>query len=186
MMWPEGWRETTLRASGVPVTQFALDVLSAWRQSTPVIPQTLNPVGMPWKGTTYPSWLGTPYALFPGVTAFSDEFRRFTRTPRGNRVLHALISADSLSETWRAIADLPWPAAATETEYPAVLLDMLEQSYRDSVAGRPKGRRRTTGIVQAPADVHTAMRHQSRLLHYAASNMSDASKAIAHIMRGTA
>jgi hypothetical protein len=183
-MWPDAWRETTMRVSGIPVTQYGLDVLSAWRRSTPLIAQTYNPLGMPYRGTRYPGYLGTPYAVFPGITAFADEFKRFTHSAKGRDILHVLISGESLAQAWRAIHALGWPANATETDHPVVLLDMLEERYRSKMATRAVAQRRTTGIVQAPPETHAAIRQQARVLHHAANHINDASRAISYIVRG--
>lgn len=184
MKWPDGWRESTLRASGIPVTDWTLDVLSAWRKSTPVIPQTHNPLGMPARGTGHPAYLNTPYAAFSSPEAFRAAFKRFTASDAGRELYGALVNADSLSDAWRAIHGLPWPAKTTETDYPSALLDMLEDQYRAKLASRTKARRKTTGIVQASPDIHLAVRLQSRALHHAASTYSDAAQAIESIVRG--
>lgn len=182
--WPDGWRETVLRASRIPASQFALDVLSAWRRSTPLIPQTYNPLGMPSKGSRHPPYLGTAYALFPGITAFATAFQRFVTSSSGEGVLRILVAADSPSEAYRAIHALGWPATKTETDYPSAVLDMVEQSYRDSLASTQPAQRRTTGIAQAPPDVHAAVKQQAAVLHHAASHFTDTRKAIGFIVKG--
>lgn len=182
--WPDGWREHTLRASGIPVSQFALDMLSAWQRSTPVIPQTYNPVGMPAKGTSNVAYLSTPYALFNGIQDFATYFKRFLSTSQGSELLHVLIAGDSPSDMWRAVHALKWPGNKTETDYPSVILDMMEESYRKKVQSRTANRRTTTGIVQAPPETHHAMRQNALMLHHAASNISDTSAAIRYLLRG--
>lgn len=182
--WPSGWREATLRASGIPVTQFALDVLSAWQKSTPVVPATYNPVGMPAKGTSNVSYLGTPYALFSGVQSFTTAFAKFASTSKGTELTHALTAAQSLSDAYRAIHALGWPATATETDYPSALLDMLEDAYKAKMATRTPAKRKTAGLSKAPPDVHTAVRQQAAVLHTAATRFGDAGKAIGYIAKG--
>jgi hypothetical protein len=182
--WVSGWREATLRAAGIPISQFALDALAAWNKSTPVVPATYNPLGMPAKGTSNVSYLATPYALFTGIGAFTKAMSAFLSTSKGAELAHALNAAESLSDVYRAIHALGWPAAKTETDYPSALLDMLEASYRAKMATRTPANRKTSGIVQAPPAVHTAVRQQARVLHHAAINFSDASKAISHIVKG--
>jgi len=182
--WPSGWREATLRAAGIPVSQFALDVLAAWQRSTPVVPATYNPLGMPAKGTSNVNYLKTPYALFSGVGSFTKAFATFASSNKGAELLHALTAAESLSDVYRAIHALGWPANKTETDYPSALLDMLEANYRAKLATRTVATRTTSGIVQAPPSVHAAVRQQAAVLHHAATQFSDASKAIRHIVRG--
>lgn len=182
--WPQSWRELTLKNSRIPISQFALDVMSAWRKSTPLIPQTYNPLGMPARGSRYPAYLGTPYAMFPSITAFSNTFQRFITSNAGQELLHVLVSADSLTDAYRAIHALGWPATKTETDYPSALLDMVEQTYRDKLATRTVAKRRTTGVVQAPPDVHTAVKQQAASLHHAASHFTDARQAIGYIVKG--
>lgn len=182
--WPQGWREATLKASGITVTPFALDVLSAWRRSTPLVPVTYNPLGMPARGTSNVRYLGTAYALFPGITAFSAAMALFLASPRGAGVRHALEAAERHSDAWRAVHALGWPATATETDYPSALLDMVEQRYRDKLASRDTARRRTAGTQKAAPDVHEGARHQAVILHHAAANISDARQAIQFVLRG--
>lgn len=182
--WASGWREATLRASGVTVSQFALDVLSAWQKSTPVVPATNNPLGMPAKGTSNVPYLRTLYALFPGMGSFTAAMAAFLSTSKGAELRHALEAAESLSDAYRAIHALGWPANKTETDYPVVLLDMLEANYRAKLATRTAAKRQTSGIVSAPPAVHAAVRQQAIILHHAATQFSDASKAISHVVKG--
>jgi len=182
--WPTGWREATLRAAGIPKTQFALDVLAAWQQSTPTEPWTNNPLGMPASGSGYPAALQTPYAAFPSMQAFRDAFKRLIRTMRGRSVLDALLSAQSYSDAWREIHALNWSSNRTESEYPVKLMDMVSAAYTSKTQHKTRDIPTTTGTTHAPPDVHDAMRRQSHLLHHAATSFSNASDAIAHIMKG--
>lgn len=182
--WVSGWREATLRAAGIPVSQFALDVLTAWNRSTPVVPATYNPLGMPAKGTSNVSYLTTPYALFSGIGAFTTAMSKFLSTSKGAELAHALNAAESLSDAYRAIHALGWPATKTETDYPSALLDMLEEQYRAKMATRTPANRKTSGAVSAPPQVHAAVRQQARVLHTAATQFSDAAKAIGYIAKG--
>lgn len=182
--WPTGWREATLRASELPVTQFALDVLSAWRRSTNLPPASSNPLGMPAKGYGVPAYLTTAYGVFPGMPAFRKAFAGFLASNNGVELRHALELSEKYSDAWRAIHALKWPGNTLESEYPIVLLDMVEGEYRSKLQTREGKRRKTTGAVQAPADVHNAMRAQGRALHHAATTYSDARKAMAYIVKG--
>lgn len=183
--WPTGWREATLRASGIPVSQFALDVLSAWQQSTPTEAWTSNPLGMPARETGMPRALNTPYAVFTGMGAFIDTFKRFIKTKRGAGLLHTLISASRLSDAWREIHGLSWPANDTETDYPTVLLDMVEQTYRTKLMTKPAADRKSVGTALASPQVHEAVRLQGYALHDAAKHFNSGHEAIAAIIRRT-
>lgn len=178
----DGWRHEVLRAAGIAVTPHILDVLSAWRKSTPLFDQACNPLGMPARGSGYPAFLNTQYALFPGMTSFSAAFARFLGTTKGADLRQVMTGDDSLSVIWRAIHGLNWPASATETDYPAVLLDMVEQKYRSKLSRKTAAQRQTTGVVQEPPDVHDAVRRQAAALHHAASHISDTAEAVKYIM----
>ena len=181
--WQQSWRETTLRVSGVPKSEFALQVLSAWRRSTPVEPWTNNPLGMPAHGNNVPRALNTPYGLFTSMTAFSTAFNRFCQSRHGLAVVNVLAAGDSLTDAWREIHALKWPANATEEDYPATLLDMIESNYRDKMTRRQNASPKTAGVTRAAPAAHEAMRQQAAALTYAAGAFNDGSKAIGHIIR---
>lgn len=182
--WPTGWREELLRTSGIPKTQFALDVLNAWQLSTPTEPWTNNPLGIPSQGSGHPKALETRYAAFPTMQAFRDTFKRLVRTSRGRNVLDALLSAQSYSDAWREIHALDWPSNATESEYPIRLMDMVSAAYASKMQHKTRDIPTTTGATHAPPDVHDAMRRQSHLLHHAANTLDNTSEAIRFIMKG--
>lgn len=173
-----------MRAAALPVSQFALDVLSAWNKSTPVVPATYNPLGMPAKGTSNVPYLGTQYALFSGIGAFTTAMSKFLASSKGAELRHTLDAAESLSDAYRAIHALGWPANKTETDYPSALLDMLEAQYRAKLATRTTEKRKTTGTVQASPAVHAAVKQQAAVLHHAATQFSDAANAIRYTVRG--
>jgi hypothetical protein len=181
--WPEGWRERVLRQTGVPKTQFALDVLSAWRQSTPTEPWTNNPLGMPARGSNVPRALDTQYGAFVTINAFADAFKHAMKLPQNQNLVHVLIAADSLTAAWREIHGLGWPANATETDYPAVLLDMVEQAFRDKINAVAKRERKTAGTQLASPAQHADIRSQGYALHHAAKHFADGKKAIDFIVR---
>jgi hypothetical protein len=180
--WPTGWREATLRHAGIEPAQMALDILSAWQRSTPVHPGTHNPLGMPSKGTSNVPYLGTPYALFGTMADFRHHLERFLSSRKGAELRGVLDGGESLPAAWRAIHALPWPAVATETDYPAVLLDMIGAAYASKVANGNKGKRKTTGHPRPEPVTHEAIRQQAYTLHRAAVVMNDAGHAIGSIM----
>jgi len=145
--WPTSWREALLRQCGIPVTRFALDVLSAWRKSTPLEPWTNNPLGMPVAGTRAPNVLGSGYAAFPGMDAFRSAFALFLVSPAGRPVFDALATQDKPSVAWRAAHALPWPAVKTETNWPAVILDLIPTASRPLPDEDTSGTARTSGTI---------------------------------------
>lgn len=181
--WPDDWRQRVLRAAGIPVTQWALDVLSAWRKSTPTEPWTNNPLGYPFTGSKANRALNTPYAAFATIGNFADAMKRLLKSNRGTPLLHVLISADSLASAWREIHALKWPANLTETDYPSVLLDMVEETYRTKIQTTTKAQRRGTGSTMAAPAVHEATRAQGMALHHAATAFKDGREAIQFVIR---
>lgn len=182
--WPTGWREATLRQAKLSASPFALKVLSAWNKSTPVTPQYNNPLGMPHKGHAAAPYLNTPYAAFPTMAAFRQAFALFLASNKGTELRHTLDLGESMPAAWRAIHALPWPAKFTETDWPSALLDILEEDYKKKLGTRAKGRRKTSGVVQARPDIHAAVRQEAIALHVAATSFDDARQAVRFIMRG--
>jgi hypothetical protein len=105
------------------------------------------------------------------------------KTNAGTNLARVLYAGDELPEVWREIHKLKWPGNATETDYPCVLLDMLEDDYRKKMSTRTVANRKTVGSMPAAPAVHEAMRQQSYALTYASSAFKDGATAIAHIMR---
>jgi hypothetical protein len=181
--WASTWRSDTLRVAGIPKSQFALDVLSAWRRSTPVEPWTNNPLGMPARGNGVTAAFSTPYGVFTSVNHFATTFNRFMATRQGTPIRHILTAGDSLTDAWREIHAIGWPAVKTETDYPVVLLDMVETRYRDKLVTRQSGGRKSSGTTHAAPEVHEAMKRQARALTDTANAFSDGRTAIGHIIR---
>lgn len=181
--WSSGWKEATLRHVEVPVSDFAITVLTAWTNATPTQPWTNNPIGMPAHGNNVPRALNTPYAAFPTMGAFRQAFARLLKTNRGVNLAGLISAGDDMPATWRAIHALGFPANQTETDYPSSLLDMLEDDYRAKMATRPVAKRQTVGNAKARPEIHEAMRAQSYAVAYAATAFQNGSAAIAHVMR---
>lgn len=131
--WPTNWKEATLRAAGVPVTQHALDVLTAWFKSTPTQSWTNNPLGLPPNGTTVPKALNTPYGAYPTYEHFRQAFKTIAHASPGKVIIHVLMDEGNYAAAWRAIHALNLPGNSTETDYPAALLDMVEDKYRSKL-----------------------------------------------------
>lgn len=180
--WPTGWRQALLRHVSIDVTQEALTILALWEQSTPTEPWSHNPLGMPSRGTGAPRALNTPYAAFPSMQAGRDAFAKFLRTSKGRTFSHAMIHPEDIPAVWREIHAFGWPACDTEQDYPGHLLDRAAESYRKSVNAASADRRKTAGKVNAPPDVHDAIRAQGAALHQAATAFQDGRLGIAHII----
>lgn len=183
MQWSDGWQQATLRAVGVPVTQYALDVLNAWQQSTPTQPWTNNPLGYPAAGSAYPKALDTPYAVMPTMDEFRAAFKRVLKTGNGQSVLNVLLSGDSYSDAWREIHALGWPANATESDYPTALLDLVTDAYRKKVQAKSGGQNNSAGQMQASPATHTAIKAQAQALNHAAQSFSNGADAITYLVR---
>lgn len=182
--WPTGWQRNVLRASGVPVTQFALDVISAWQKGTPTEPWTNNPLGMAASGSGAPAALHTPYAAFPSMQAFQDAFKRALSAGQGHSVQESLIMGQSYADAWREIHGLCWPANKTESEYPCPLMDLVSAAYTDKLSAPSRPPSTTTGSTHAPPEVHAAMRKQAQLLNQAANHIDGAAAGMAHVIKG--
>jgi hypothetical protein len=181
--WPTGWRDVILRTSGIPKTQWALDVLSAWQKSTPVSVSGNNPLGLPVvKGVSTPAAF-TQYAAFFTMTDFYAAIKALLATGPGKAVVSDLIGADDLAATWRDIHALGLPGNKTESDYPHLVLDMVASAYRDKLTKRQAGTVKTTGVVAAPANVHQAVAAQNVALHQAATMFGNTADAISHIVR---
>lgn len=181
--WPTGWQKTILTKAGIPATQFAIDVLSAWQKSTPTAAWTNNPLGMPYQGSGGNRALDTPYAMFHSMSAFGDSLARFMASTKGLAVKQVLTSGDSYSSAWREIHGLKWPASTTETDYPHCLLDKVESKYRAKLAAKTKTGRKSAGNQLASCETHEGMRAQAAALHHAATNFKTGTEAIRHIVR---
>lgn len=181
--WPTGWREHTLRNAGIEINQFALDVLHMWEQATPTDRWTNNPLGMPSSGYSAPRAFNSPYAAFPTMTAFYKAFRTAAHAKEGKPLHVTLSTSDKHSEAWRVIHSLGWPANATETDYPATLLDKLTDDAIAKLNVSPKGQRKTVGVATATKSQHQQVHAQSQAVHHAASHINDSARAIEYIVR---
>ena len=139
--WPQDWQKRTLRAMDIPVTQWAIDVLTAWQRSTPTMPWTNNPLGMPYRPYGQNRALDTPYGMFSSINLFAKAMGKFALTKPGIQLVNTLANASSLGSAWRDIHTLNWPAVKTETDYPHMLLDMVEESYRSKLSVKDKTER---------------------------------------------
>lgn len=143
--WPDGWIPATLKNADLPVTDFTRRALSAWNMSTPTLPYTNNPLGMPNVPGKTSQLLRTGYAMFVTMPAFRQAFAEYLASSSGQAIYDALALDEKYSQVWRAVHSLQWPANTTETDWPSAVLDLTSESYRDSVAS-----------VTSPADRKTS------------------------------
>lgn len=181
--WPSNWKAKTLGAAGIEVTPKALKVMSAWQQSTPLQPWTNNPLGMPVSFGSKVAVPMTSYALFPSMSKFYMAFADFTGTRAGKDLRDEITSDDGYGPIWRTVSSLNWPGSKTETEYPAALLDLAGQSYKDSVNAVNPSARKSSGLPKANPEVRAMMTDQARSLTQAAAVFNDSATAVRYLIR---
>lgn len=182
--WPTNWRQEALRAAGVPVTQHSLDVLSAWFRSTPTQPWTNNPLGLPAKENGAPGAMGTEYAAFPTHDNFRQAFKKLAHGHDDKALIHVLLDEGDLASAWRVINSMPIPGTKTESDYPAELLDMVEEKYRKQLQTVPKSRRRSLGPGPGQASPHHPILVSARRLADASHNAQGLHAAIESLLKG--
>lgn len=181
--WESGWREHALRHAGIDVTQFALNMLQDWMESTPTQPWTNNPLGFPQRGYAPARALKSPYAAFATMNHFHDAFRKLL-TGRAQHLLRLSLSGgENPAEVWRAVNSLKWPANGTETDYPSRVLDRVDSSYREKLQSTTPEQRRTVGLDAVPSGAHHDSARQLIALHHAAHRFDDVNSALRHIQR---
>lgn len=183
MNWPDGWKENALRAAKIPISDFAVNVLHHWEQSTPTDRWTNNPLGMPTAKYATPRALNSPYAAFPTLQAFYKAFGTAAHEGHGKPLYTVLGTSEKHAEAWRVIHALNWPANLTETDHPSALLDLIDEKVRKALKVKPASERKTVGVTPQPSGQHAAIRAQSQALHHAANNFSSGPLAIAYIVR---
>lgn len=182
--WPSGWREHTLRHAEIPITGFALEVLHLWERATPTGRYSNNPLGMPKHGYSSSATLDGRYAAFPTMQAFYTAFKTAAHAGPGKPLFTALAVNDKHSAAWRVIHALEWPANATETDYPAHVLDKVTGAVPKGASGKPASERKTVGKPASPTGGNLSAIRQAEVLHEASRHITDATRAIHHIARG--
>lgn len=183
-VWPSGWREATLTHIGAEVTQHALDVLRDWQQSTPTQPWTNNPLGLPAAGNNVPEALGTPYGAFPSHVEFRVALKRIADDGGHLPLIHALHPDTTVAKAWRTISALNLPGSGTESDYPSVLLDRADESYRGKLQTVPVSKRKSMGPGPGPVDLSHPVLHAARQIHGAAANIKGLDEMIVHLLKG--
>lgn len=182
--WPTNWKEETLRAAGVPVTQHALDVLTAWFKATPTQAWTNNPLGLPAVKGAAPKALNTPYAAFPTHEHFRQAFKTLAHGSPGKVLVHVLMDDGEYAAAWRAINALNLPGNATESDYPATLLDMVEQKYREKLQTVEPGKRKSMGPGVGAHQGHQSVTRAADRIGEGSQVARDLSKAINSLLGG--
>lgn len=177
--WPDGWASATLATAGLPVTDFTRKSLQAWQHSTPMLPYTNNPIGMPAVRGRTSELMNTGYAMFISMPAFRDAFAEFIKSPVGRTVREALSLDEKFSQVYRAVSGLGWPASKTETDYPSAVLDLTSATYRDSVQTvSDSSNRKTSGVIGSQTAFGTLENVAGRSSARAADAINQATKAI--------
>jgi len=182
--WPTNWRQEALRAIGVPVTQHALDVLSAWFRSTPTQPWTNNPLGLAAGTNSAPRAMGTDYAAFPTHEHFRQAFKSLAHSHNDKALIHVLLDSGDVAAAWRVINSMPIPGTKTESDYPAELLDMVEAKYRSKLQTVPKSQRKSLGPGPGQASPHHPILVSARRLSEASNDAKGLEQAIRNLLRG--
>ena len=180
---PQLWKSLALEAAGIQVTQAALTVMGAWSTSTPVPTYVNNPIGMPQGSSGAPGLLNTGYAMFATPGDFYAAFAKFAASSHGKALVKALGDDNPYAAAWRVISALKWPGSRTETDYPAVLLDMTADSYRASVGASDASARKTSGVVGAPAPNKSAVIENARQLANAGNAVIGATDMVRYLLQ---
>ena len=175
--WPSDWITRALDAAKIEPSGQAISIMRAWKNSTPLPPLTNNPLGFPAGASGAPSYLSTPYAIFPSMAAFYAAFGRLAASSPGRRLAAALAPDGTYAAAWRAISDLPWPARQTETDWPSAVLDLTAASYQASVKAVAPAARRTSGTVGHEVPGAASVLDLMRQLHSTVANAKDAQEA---------
>lgn len=181
--WPSTWIGHVLDAAGIESTGGTRAIMRAWKDSTPLPPYTNNPIGMPAGSSGAPALMNTGYALFATVDLFYSAFATFVKSYQGKVLVKAMTGDNPYPETWRVISTLRWPGSLTETDYPAVLLDMTADSYRESVAASTPGNRKTSGVVGQEPPNKSYVLENARNLAQAGKSINDATELMRHLIR---
>lgn len=181
--WPSGWREAALRASGIHVTQFALDMLSAWQESTPLQPWTDNPLGFPAGFRSSAPVRNTKYAMFGSLDDFVAAFADLMSRAQGRAVRDALSTQDKASVMWRAVHGLSWPANDTETDYPSAILDRIPTTSGADDSKEQQSPRKSVGVIGDPSSTNDSVLSAMRTMTDMATRNIGAAAAIQSIYR---
>lgn len=183
--WYSGWQNATLSYAALPLTQFSKDVLSLWQESTPLDRYTSNPIGMPQRGNSVRAVPNSAYALFADMTEFRQAFDKFINGKQGASLNAAIINGEALSDVWREIHRLKWPANATETDYPSAILSRIGSDQAARIASRSKGKRKSAGNPQPQPVVHQQIVAGHQVMVRAMQQHQDSSAMIRQILKET-
>lgn len=177
--WPDGWIIATLKDADLPVTDFTKRALLAWNATTPTLPYTNNPLGLPAVTGKTSELMRTGYAMFVTMPMFRQAFADFLKSSAGGDVHEALALDEKYSKVWRAVHSLKWPANTTETDWPSGVLDLTSESYRDKMASvTSPADRKTSGAYGTQTAVGTAAGASARNTADVASRFQQATNAV--------
>jgi hypothetical protein len=183
--WPDGWVTATLIDAGLPVSDFTRSVISAWAASTPILPYTNNPLGMPNVPGTTGQLMTTGYAMFVTMPVFRAAFSQWVNSPAGRQVREALALSEKYAPAWRAIHALPWPASKTETDWPSAVLDLTSESVRKRLATlADPSQRKTSGAYGVQTALGTQQGASERTGFQTAARAIDAARSVRINWRG--
>lgn len=181
--WPSTWIASALDALGVPANHDTIAIMRAWKDSTPISPYSNNPVGMPFATLGAPRFAGTNYAAFGTIDGFYAALASFGRSAAGRKLARDMLSESPYAAVWRDISALKWPGSATETDYPAAILDLTTESYRASVNATIPSARKTSGEVIIPSLARSRVIEQARSVAQAAQAITDTNQAVTYLLR---
>jgi hypothetical protein len=117
------------------------------------------------------------------MQAFYAAFKTAVHAGSGKPLLTALAVNEKHSVAWRAINGLNWPGNATETDYPAAVLDRVTEALPKSWKVSAPEDRKTVGNTGTATTAQRNSAIQSAALHHGAHNIVDATRAIDYIVR---
>lgn len=176
--WDDGWQIQALKVADIPVTDFAVQVLTLWASATPTQRWTNNPLGIPSAGFSAQRAGNTAYAAFPTMAAFNAALKLEAHSKSGKPLYTALAAQDKLSVAWRAIHALGWPANGTETDYPSTILDAVTDASTAAMKASKPGARKTVGLADTRSNVHAVIQTHGQSFYQSAANINGASRAL--------
>lgn len=141
------WIDSVIACLVADDTPLVRSIISAWRESVPLPPEANNPLGMPASFPGASKWAKTAYASFPDIGAFYAALTHFAFSYGGSGVRNALTGDVRPGQAWHAIRNLAWPAIATETDWPAAVLDITGDGFQETYRTCKPEERKTSGIV---------------------------------------
>ena len=183
--WPDGWILATLEEANLPISDFTKRVMASWQASTPMLPYTNNPIGMPAVSGRTMELMRTGYAMFATMPLFRAEFAIFVNSDAGHNLHSALALQEKYAPAWRAIHSLGWPASKTESDWPIQLMALMTESTRKRLAASGGETPPTTsGTYGSQTALGDMTGHNARHTAQTAASIQQATRAITLGLRG--